>query len=271
VNNNVTLITGASSGFGKACAERLSRKSYRVYGTSRRAPLRGEQRGGITMLHMDVDQDASVRQGVELVLEREGRIDVAINCAGYCLASAIENTPSDEARALFETNVLGTMRVCQAVLPAMRAQRSGIIINISSISGLIGLPFHGLYCASKFAIEGLTEALGVEVKPFGIRVVLLEPGDFRTGFTANRRRIEPDPVYARNMDNAVGKMAHDEMNGANPEKLARLVERIINSRAPRLRYVAGLFYYKAFPGLKKILPPRFAEWAVGKYYKQEGT
>ena len=270
MDTRIVLITGASSGFGKACAERLSEQSHCVYGTSRRAPAQGEKHGDITMLHMDVDQDASVQRGVELILQREGRIDVVINCAGYGLSSAVESTPLEAAKAQFETNFFGTMRVCQAVLPAMRAQRSGLIINISSVAGLISPPFHGLYAASKYAIEGLTEALSIEVRPFGVRVVMIEPGDFRTGFTANRRRAKPDPVYVKNMDNAIGVMEHDELNGARPEALARLVERIMNSRSPRLRYLIGPLYETGAVILKRILPSRLFEWALGKYYKLEG-
>jgi NAD(P)-dependent dehydrogenase (short-subunit alcohol dehydrogenase family) len=268
---NVVLITGASSGLGKACAERLSQRGHRVYGTSRRAPEQGEQRNGITMLNMDVDQDASVRQGVERILERERRIDVAINCAGYILGGAIENTPIDVAKAHFETNFFGTMRVCQAVLPAMRAQRSGLIVNISSVGGLFSLPFHGVYGATKFAVEGLSEALSIEVKPFGVRVVIVEPGDYRTNLTANRRRVDPDPAYAKNMHNAIGVMEHDEMNGADPEQMARLVERIVNSRSPRLRYITGPLYETAAVVLKRILPARLFEWILAKYCKLEGV
>jgi NAD(P)-dependent dehydrogenase (short-subunit alcohol dehydrogenase family) len=222
------------------------------------------------MLHMDVDQDASVRLGVEAVLEREGQIDVVVNCAGYGLSGAVEDTPLDAAKAQFETNFFGTMRVCQAVLPAMREQRSGLIVNISSIAGLIGWPFCSIYTATKFAIEGFTEALSIEVKPFGIRVVMVEPGDFHTGFTSSRYCVEPSSAYAQNFECALDVIEHDELNGANPETLARVVERIVNSRSPRLRYITGPLYERGAVILKMLLPSRLFEWALGKYYKLEG-
>lgn len=276
MDTQVILVTGASSGLGKACAERLAaqkpgKNGHRVYGASRRIAAQGEKHGDITMLPMDVDQDASVQNGVEFVLQQEERIDVVINCAGYCLSGPVECTPLEEAKAQFETNFFGTLRVCQAVLPAMRAQRSGLIINVSSLAGLISTPFHGLYSASKYAVEGLSEALSMEVRPLGIRVVIVEPGDFRTAITANRRRVTPDPVYSKNMECAVGVMAHDEQNGAYPEAMAHLVERIVNNgRVPRLRYIVGPPYETGALLLKRILPSRLFEWALGKYYKVEG-
>ncbi len=275
MESRVVLVTGASSGLGQAAAELLAQKGHIVYGASRRAPLEGdvsppgERRGGVQSLRMDVDDSASVRQGIDVLLQRQGRIDVAINCAGYGMAGALESTPVEAFKAQFETNFYGTLRVCQAVLPPMREQRVGLIVNVSSVAGLIAVPFQSMYSASKFAVEGLSESLRLEARPFGIRVVLVEPGDFATGFTANRRSIEPDAVYEANMRRAVGVMAHDEQTGAQTDQFARLIERIILSRSPRLRYIVGPFYERAAVWLKVILPSRLFEWALGKYYQQE--
>ena len=171
----MVLVTGASSGIGLACADLLARRGFRVYGASRTAT---EPERAFPSLRMDVDDDVSVAEGVARVLEREGRIDAAVNCAGFGIAGA---------KRQFETNFFGVLRVCRAVLPAMRERRAGTIVNVSSIAGLVPLPFQGFYSASKFALEGMSEALRMEVRPFGIRVVLVEPGDCRTHFTANRR------------------------------------------------------------------------------------
>ena len=219
---------------------------------------------------MDVDSDESVHEGVALVHEREGRLDVVISNAGYGIAGAVEDTSTEEAKAQFETNFFGVLRVCRAALPIMRAQRSGTIINISSIGGLFGIPFQGLYSASKHAVEGLSESLSMEVRRLGIRVVLVEPGDLRTGFTAARKRAaecQANPAYQACFDSAMQVIEHDETHGAPPEQVARLVERIIRSRSPRLRYVVGPFYETLSVVAKKVLPARLFEWIIGKYYR----
>ncbi|MBN1934032.1 MAG: SDR family oxidoreductase [Anaerolineae bacterium] len=269
MESGIVLVTGASSGLGQAAAEHLAQKGYTVYGTSRRAPLEGESRVGVRPLRMDVDDSASVRQGIDLLLRREGRIDVVINCAGYGMAGAVESTPVEAFKAQLETNFYGTLRVCQAVLPHMRERRAGMIINVSSVGGLIAIPFQSMYSASKFAVEGVTEALRLEARPFGVRVVLVEPGDFATRFTANRRAIEPDAAYAANMRRAVAVMEHDEQHGARPAQFARLIEWIVRSKSPRLRYMVGPFYERAAVWLKILLPSRLFEWAFSKYYQQE--
>jgi NAD(P)-dependent dehydrogenase (short-subunit alcohol dehydrogenase family) len=189
----VVLVTGASSGIGKACAERLFARGCRVYGTSRQAPRALAQvrtsdlAPMLRMIPLDVTSDASVDAAVGVVVACEGRIDAVVNNAGFGVAGAAELTTIEEAREQFETNFFGTVRVCRAVLPVMRQQGSGRILNVSSIAGRIGIPFQAFYSASKFAIEGFSEALRMEVAPFGVKVVLIEPGDFRTGFTAARR------------------------------------------------------------------------------------
>ena len=264
--HQVVLITGASSGIGQACATHLQRRGLGVYGTSRHPqPIPGS----FEMIQMDVNSDESVQQGIALVYERDGRLDVVINNAGYGLAGGIEDTSTEEAKAQFEANFFGVLRVCRAALPIMRAQRSGTIINISSVAGVIGVPFQGLYSASKHAVEAMSEALSVEVHPFGIRVVLVEPGDLHTGFTAARLRAAQslaNAAYQARFGAAMQVIEHDETHGPSPEQVARLVERIIRTRSPRLRYVVGPAYEALAVVAKTVLPPRLWEWILGKYY-----
>jgi NAD(P)-dependent dehydrogenase (short-subunit alcohol dehydrogenase family) len=261
----VVLITGASSGIGRACAEYLHQRGHRVYGASRRA-----QSAPFTTIQMDVDRDLSVKQGVDLVLKNEARLDVVVNSAGFALAGSIEDTSITEARSQLETNFFGALRVCRAALPVMKAQRFGYIVNISSLGGLIGLPFQGLYSASKFALEGMSEALRMEARLLGIRVVLVEPGNFSTQLTSNRQRAaqsRQNPAYLEEFTHALAVVEADEMRGASPEKIASLIERIIRDPSPRLRYTTGPVLERAAVALKKVLPPRLFEWGVMKYYR----
>lgn len=268
--NSVVFITGASSGIGRACAEHLHAQGYRVYGTSRRpAEVAGLP---FPLLAMDVTDGDQVCAAVGEVVEREGRLDAVVNNAGYGIAGAVEETSVEEAQAQLDANFLGVLRVCRAVLPPMREQGSGTIINVSSLAGLVGVPFQGLYSASKFAVEGLTEALRLEVAPFGIRVVLLEPGDFRTGFTARRqwtRESVEDSPYATPARRAIAVMEADEQAGASPELAARTVQRIIEARSPRLRTVVGPLSQRAMAALHRFVPRSLLEWALRTYYQLE--
>ena len=271
------LVVGASSGIGRACALQLTRRGYRVFGTTRREPseveaaLRRELTDSdrLEIVTMDVDDEASVKAGVREVEERVGRIDAVINCAGFGIGGSIEDTADDEAKAIFETNFFGTLRVCRAVLPVMRRQRSGTIVNVSSIGGRIAVPFVGLYGATKFAVEGLTEALRMEVGRFGVRVVLVEPGDFATGFTESRRPARnalESEAYADAYRAALAVIEKDERGGASPEAVGRLVARILSSRSPRLRYTVGPVFQRIAVRLKGILPSKFFGWGLRKYY-----
>lgn len=265
--DKVILITGASSGLGRACAHYLAQRGYRVFGTSRHQ--QEQPSVPFAWVQMDVDDDASVQRGVAEVLEQAGRLDVVVNNAGFGFGGAIEDTSLAEARAQLETSFFGTLRVCQAVLPSMRAQRSGLIINVSSLGGIIALPFQGLYSAAKFAVEGLSEALRMEVRPWGIGVVLIEPADFRTEFTARRRRTAASTgsPYAGAFERALAVIEHDELHGSSPEIVGRLLEWIIRSRSPRLRYMVGSFTELLAGILKPYLPQRLFEWIIRSHYK----
>ena len=178
----VAIVTGASAGIGKACAEQLAAAGWTVTGASRR----GTAGSGWTGLVMDVDDDQAVLAGVGSVIEREGRIDALVAAAGWGIAGAAESTTIAEAKAQLETNFWGCVRAVQAVLPQMRAQRGGRIVLISSIGGVIGVPFQAYYSASKFALEGFAEAVAYEVAPFGVHITLVQPGNIATDFTASR-------------------------------------------------------------------------------------
>lgn len=268
----VVLITGATSGVGQAIARHLAGKGYRVYGAGRSVPLltQESQESGVSMLRMNVDHDDSVQEGVKAILQREGRLDVVVNSAGFGLAGAIEDTTLDEAQAQFQTNFFGVLRVCRAVLPSMREQRSGYIVNISSLAGLFAVPFQGLYSASKFALEGLSEALRMEVRPFGVRVVLIEPGDLCTGFTANKRIAaqasgEGSP-YQDRFNRALAVSRTEETHGPSPAALGPLVAKIIATAEPRLRYTYGPFAQTSAVILKRTLPQGAFEGLMMSHY-----
>src|SRR5450432_2465032 len=225
------LVTGASAGIGKACADQLHAAGWTVTGASRR----GTTSGGWTPLVMDVDDDASVRDGVAGLLAAEGQLDAVVAAAGWGLAGAVERCSIPEAKAQLETNFWGCVRVVQQVLPAMRAQRGGRIVLISSIGGMLGIPFQAFYSASKFALEGLGEALAYEVAPHGVHVKLVQPGNIKTDFTASRRMAQAadgDPVYGAALAKAVGLMERDEANGAPAADVAAVVRRVLESRRP---------------------------------------
>jgi NAD(P)-dependent dehydrogenase (short-subunit alcohol dehydrogenase family) len=263
----VVLVTGASSGIGRACAEHLAGSGYSVYGASRH-PAAGS---GVESIAMDVTDDASVRDAVACIIDREGRIDILVNNAGVALAGAVEDTTVHEARKQFEVNFFGVLRVCRAVLPTMRQQRSGYIVNIGSIAGLVAVPYQGFYSASKFAMEGLSESLRLEVSRFGIHVVLIEPGDHRTGLTANRIRTaasETNPAYRDRFSIAAARMEADEQNGPEPEAIARLLYRIVEKARPRLRYTAGPVPQRAAVWLKRLLPYSLVEKVIEFYYSR---
>jgi len=256
----VVLITGASSGIGQACAIHLAERGWQVFGTSRSETA---STSGVTMLRMDVDDEASVNQCVAEVLERAGRIDALVNNAGYSLTGSIEDTSIEEAKAQFETNFFGALRVCRAVLPIMRAQKRGYIVNISSLAGVFGLPFGGHYSASKFALEGMSEALRYETRRFGIHVSLVQPGDFQTAITARRRvaaAAEKNDAYRERFAEMSRKQEHEEQNGSTPEPIARLVERILNDPKPKLRYPIGKPSQTMVVPLRRWLTQRAFDW-----------
>ncbi len=263
----VVLITGASSGIGLVTAQRLHARGANVWGASRRI-LTGE----IPWIAMDVTDEEAVRAGVRQLIETAGRIDVLITCAGYGIAGAIEDTSSAEAQAQFATNLFGTFHAVRAVLPVMRAQRSGRIVLVGSLAGRIAMPFQGFYSASKFALEGFAEALRMEVKSFGIDVSLIEPGDFKTEFTAARVRVAgatAASAYHAACERALRKMEQDERTGPDPAIVADSIVRLLDAKRPRLRLRVGGLVQKIAVSLKAVLPAASFEKLIMSTYKIE--
>src|SRR5215831_9940094 len=233
----VVLITGASSGVGQATARLLSQQGFTVIGTSRNV-AGAEPIPTVEMLPLEVRADDSVRACVDAVFSRFDRLDILINNAGHELAGALEELSAEEVRDQFETNFFGVVRMVNAVLPFMRQQQRGHIINISSLSGLSAIPFLGIYSASKFALEGYTEALRHEVKPFGIHVSLTEAGFLKTPMM-NHRQLGTSRIaeYDQWRQRALDAIRRHEEKGPGPEAVAETLLDILSSRTPRLRYL----------------------------------
>lgn len=248
MESKVILITGASSGIGFDAAQTLARQGHKIYAAARRTelmePLKAD---GITPLSLDVTDEESMQRCVQAVLDKEGRIDVLVNNAGYGWFGAIETTPMEEARRQQEVNVFGLARMCQLVLPAMRKQGKGRIINTASIAGKIVLLYGGWYHVSKFSVEALSDALRMEVKPFGIDVSIIEPGGIKTdwGIIAARhlRESSADTPYEASAT-AEADTLHKAYSGpwlSSPRVITRAISRAVNSRRPKTRYRTGRF------------------------------
>ena len=263
--DKVILVTGASTGFGQLIAEHLGSKGYRVFGSSRR-PL--PDQGQVRMLVLDVTDEAQVERAVAQVIAEAGRIDVLINNAGVGLCGAVEDTTLAEAQWQMNTNFFGPVRMIRAVLPHMRRQGSGRIITISSLAGLAGLPFQPFYSASKYAIEGLNEALRLELSGSGIDATTVNPGDFKTGFTDARVFTEQarNGVNAQQLDTVLDIYVRDEQQGANPSQVAELVARLVEKPSLGVRYPAGAIGQRAGIFIKRLMPARLFEWLMKSTY-----
>lgn len=262
----VIIVTGASSGFGKVTAELLCQQGHRVYGICR-SEYKHPQ---ITFFQGDIKDVEGIGRIVKEIVAREGRIDVLINNAGFGIGGALETTAWDEIRNQMETNFYGCVNVCQQVLPYMRKQRGGHIINFSSIAGIEGIPYQGFYSCSKFAIEGFSEALSAEVKRFGINISLVEPGDFATGFTAARVHSQAtleDPDYGPVYRQVLAKFEGEERNGLKADYLAKKVAKIANTKRPALRYCIANFEQRLSVVIKRLIPGNWNVDILRSYYK----
>lgn len=268
ITNHVYLVTGASSGIGRDIACTLADRGAIVYGAARHLPE--PYCPGTGILHpvqMDVTEDASVARAVTQILEKAGHIDGLINCAGSGIAGALEDCSGAETLQQLNVNTVGPLRTARAVLPGMRKQNSGVIINIGSIGGDYALPFQGLYSMSKAALRKETECLRLELRKYGVQAAVIEPGDLKTGFTAARRlsAATAGSVYEDACRRAVEQMAHDEQHGKDPSCVTNMVLKLLQrKRLPACKAVGGI--YRVFPFLNRVLPYRAVEAILSAMY-----
>jgi len=273
-SSRVALVTGASSGIGAETALLLRKAGFTVYAAARRAermqPLASQ---GISVLSMDITDEASITAGVEQILAATGRVDVLVNNAGYGSYGSVEDVPLAEARRQFDVNVFGLARLIQLVLPSMRAQRSGRIINVSSIGGKFYEPLGGWYHATKFAVEGLSDSLRLELKPFGIDVVLIEPGPIRTEWGAIARegmlKASAGTAYA-SQAKSVARMLETADNSpasSGPGVVARKIVKVATARNPRARYPVGRGA-GTIVRARKVLPDGAMDAIISRAYQR---
>ena len=260
--SKVALVTGGSSGIGEATARKLAELGYTTYAAARRVQrMEHLTQAGIRTLAMDVTHEESMDSGVKHILAEEGRIDVLVNGAGYGSYGALEDVPLAEARRQFEVNLFGAARLTQLILPHMRAQRSGTIINITSMGGKIYTPLGGWYHATKFALEALSDCLRLEARPFGIDVVVIEPGGIRTewpGIAAGQlRQASSGGAYARQADAVAASLSSEATarRSSPPAVIADTVGKAVTARRPKTRYAAG-YGAKPMIFLHDVLPDR---------------
>jgi NAD(P)-dependent dehydrogenase (short-subunit alcohol dehydrogenase family) len=266
--SKVVLVTGASSGIGQAVASVLAAKGHIVFGTSRFVQ-NGVQRNGYTMVRMDVTDEKSVAECVKYMMEKSGRLDVLVNNAGLGLVGPVENISDAEAREIFDTNVFGVLNVCRECIKHLRNGGGGYIINITSMAAQIGLPYRGIYSASKFAVEGFTEALSMEVKQFGIKVCLIEPGDFKTNINTTRKVVSyvDKNAYGTQSDDVLNLVNREVDNARTPEVIGYKIEAIINNDNPALRFRVATLMQRFSLTLMRTLPSRLFEKMVMNHYK----
>ncbi|MEE1964006.1 SDR family oxidoreductase [Allomuricauda taeanensis] len=268
MEKKVVLITGGSSGIGKSIGTFLTTKGYKVYGTTR-TPANYPDFDVFDLIQLDVRDVDSIQDAVSHVIAKEGRLDVLINNAGVGITGPIEETPHEEILKVFDTNFHGPVHMMKAVLPQMRKQGGGTIVNITSIAGYMGLPFRGFYSATKGALGLITEALRMETKDFGVTITNVAPGDFATNIAAGRYHapvLDGSPYedkYARTIDSING----DVDSGGDPEQVARAIYSIINKKRPKVHNPVGAFLQKFSLTLKRVLPDKVYEKLLLNHYK----
>ncbi len=265
--SKVVLITGGSSGIGKSIGEFLHQKGFVVYGTSRNPEK--ITNSIFPLVALDVRDKQSIVNCVAEVIQKSGRLDIVINNAGVGITGPIEEIPTEEIRNNFETNLFGPIEVMKAVLPQMREQKSGLIINITSIAGYMGLPYRGIYSASKGALELITEALRMEVKSFGIQITNVAPGDFATNIASGRYHapVVKGSAYEVPYGNTLKEMDSHVDSGSNPNEMAEAIFAIIQTKNPKVHYKVGAFMQKFSIVLKRILPDTMYEKMLMNHYK----
>lgn len=265
--SKVVLITGGSSGIGKSIGEFLHQKGFVVYGTSRNPERISDS--VFPLVALDVRNTESIRTAVDNVISRSGRLDIVINNAGVGITGPLEEIPTAEIKNNFETNLFGPIEVMKAVIPQMRQQKSGLIINVTSIAGYMGLPFRSVYSSSKGALELITEGLNMEVKPFGIYITNVAPGDFATNIASGRFHapLIKGSAYEVPYGNTLKMMDEHVDSGSNPNDMAEAVYGIIQAKNPRIHYKVGAFMQKFSIVLKRILPDKIYEKLLMNHYK----
>lgn len=262
----VAIVTGGTSGIGLAACKALAASGWKVYALSRKPGGNAEA----THIVCDVSREESCVQAVHTVLENEGCVDLLVNNAGFGISGAVEFTKSEDARKLMDVNLFGVDNMTRSVLPHMRKARSGRIINIASVAGPLSIPFQAWYSVSKAAVIAYTGALANEVRPYGISVTALLPGDIKTGFTAAREKsIAGDTEYEGRIEKSVARMEHDEQTGMSPDTAGKYIASIAGRKKIKSQYTIG-FSYKTFVVLARLLPVRFVSWAVGLLYGEWG-
>ncbi len=253
--NKVAIVTGGTSGIGLAAVRALREKGCTVYALSRHGEI-----------PCDVSDEASVRAAVQTVLDREGHIDILVNCAGFGISGAAELTSLEAAKKQLDVNLFGTANMVNAVIPAMRKQGGGRIVNTGSVAGFVPIPFQTWYSASKAAVQSYTMAMGNELSPFGITLAAVLPGDTKTGFTAAREKIDdPEGLYGGRIERSVTRMEHDEQHGVPAETVGALIARVALKRRVKPLYIPG-FSYNLVNVLMRILPSGAANKLISLLY-----
>ena len=265
--SKVVLITGGSSGIGKSIGEFLHKRGFIVYGTSRNPE--NVLNSIFPLLALDVRNSESINSAVAKIIEISGRLDVVINNAGVGITGPLEEIPMEEIKNNFETNFFGPIEVMKAVLPQMREQKSGLIINITSIAAYMGLPYRSVYSASKGALELITEALRMEVKQFGIEITNVAPGDFATNIASGRFHapVIKGSAYEKVYGDTLATMNEHVDAGSNPNEMAEAIYKIMQQKNPKVHYKVGVFMQKFSIVLKRMLPDKVYEKMLMNHYK----
>ena len=263
----VILVTGASSGIGLACATALQAKGHTVYGSAR--DVTRIKSVSFKPIALDVTDDASVKAAISKIIKAEGKIDVLVNNAGNGVTGPGYAMPVESAKKQFEVNFFGVVRMCSAVLPGMIEAKGGLVVNIGSLAGLFGLPYQSMYSASKYAVEGYSQSLRMELRNTGIKVVVINPGDFKSDFTQNREKV-PFPIknemLEKEYNSAVASMEKDESIGSSPDLIGKKLCQIVDSSSPAHRYLLGAIGQTIVPTLKRILPGGMFEKLMNDHY-----
>jgi NAD(P)-dependent dehydrogenase (short-subunit alcohol dehydrogenase family) len=267
--SKVVLVTGGSSGIGKSICLYLHQKGFVVYGTSRN-PDRYKNDLPFKLIALDVLDASTIMPAIKTIIDKEGRLDVLINNAGIGMLGSIEDSTAEEVKEVFETNVYGILRTIQAVLPHMRERRSGLIINVSSIAGYMGLPYRGIYSATKASVHMITEAMRMELKPYGVHACVVDPGDFATNISENRRVAKAGrtgTVYVKEINRIEAIINKEVAHSSDPILMGKAIEKIMQASNPDINYVVGNPMQKLSIFVRRLVPKKWFEKIIASHYK----